>query len=307
MKKVIFLGGAGFIGSNFIRKALFNKSNYNFVTIDVCKGNNVLNNIYANKGHKFYIGDITDKHFLNVVFELERPDIVIHGAVHADNNTEELIKSNILGTQLVIEACKKWSVERIIYLSTEQVYQSSLESLKLTENSLVLPKNIYAISKLTSEFLIKASGLNYNITRSCSNYGPRQQKEYLIPTIINNIISNKEVILKNKGEELNEWIHVEDNCSGIMTVLEKGLPNETYNISCNYEFSQLEVFQEICNNLEKGHHLIKFVEDGSTSSLYSLHNNKLKELGWKPNYKFRNGLSHTINWYQKNPWFLKII
>lgn len=304
MKKVLVTGSGGFIFSNFIRKALFNKSEYSFVSIDVCLGPNVLNNIYANKGHKFYIGDVADKHFVDVIFELERPDIVIHGA---DNNlsSQNMIHSNILGTQIILEACSKWKVDKLLYISSDKIYGPQKHSSSKEEDK-INPKTLYAATKFSGELLVSTSGLNYDLLRLGHNYGPRQQAHNFIPKCIQNILDNKEIVIHGKGDQLRAWTYVEDTYSGIMAVLNSSPSNQAYNISSGFEFSYLEVFQEICNVFERGYELIKFVEAPPDQEYrYSADASKLKALGWKPNFKLKSGLFNTCSWYEKNPWFLR--
>ena len=305
MKKVLVTGSGGFIFSNFIRKALYNKSEYVFVSIDLCKGTNVLNNVYANKGHKLYIGNVTDKHFVNVVFELERPDIVIHGAASSSMDSQDLINSNILGTQVIIEACQKWAVDKLLYISSEEVYPPQLHS-SATEETLPDPKTTSSVTKLAAEFLMKISPINYSILRLGHSYGPRQPNHHFIPKAIHSVLNQQELIINGQSHQTQEWTYVEDIYTGIMTILEKGEACQTYNISAGYEFSHLEVFQEICNIFERGYELIKFVEQPTTPSYrYSTDASKLKSLGWKPNFKLKNGLYQTCSWYEKNLWFLR--
>ena len=317
MKKVLVTGSGGFIFSNFIRRALYNKTEYTFVSIDLCKGPNVLNNIYANKGHKFYIGDVADRHFVNVIFELERPDIVIHGAAEtfvddSIKGADPFIHSNVFGTQVIIDACLKWKVERLIYISTDEVYgQLTSESDPAwKEDAVISPRNPYSASKASGELLVKAAnqthGLNYNITRCCNNYGPRQQTRNFVPKIIRSILKEESMPIFGKGAQMREWIHVDDHYLAIMTILNSGKINETYNISIGHKFSNLEVFHEICNIFERGHCLLNFVDDRPGHDFrYSVDSSKLRSLGWKPTFKFKQGLAHTCSWYDKNPWFWK--
>ena len=317
-KHVLITGSGGFIFSNFIRKALFKKSDdYTFVSIDACKSANVLNNIYVNKGHKFYIGDISDRHFVNTIFELERPDIVINGAAltFVDDSIADadgFIKSNVLGTQVIIDACLKWKVERLIQVSTDE----SMGALKSDndspwkEDAPIAPRNPYSASKAAAEMLVQAAhnthGLQYNITRSCNNYGPRQQVKNFIPKIISKILKREPVPVFGNGMQMREWIYVDDNCSGLMTVMEKGVPNEIYNISSGHEFHNIEVFQEICNAIGTGHDLITHVPDRPGHDFrYAIDSSKLRSLGWKPTYKFKQGIKNTIDWYTNNQWWFK--
>lgn len=315
MKKVLCTGSSGFIFSNFVRKATFEKSDYNLVSIDACKEPNALNNIYMNRGHVFHIGNITDRQFIDVIFELERPDIVIHGAAEsfvdsAIKDASNFVQSNVAGTQILLDASVKWGVEKFIYISTDEVYgQLSSESeISWKEDASLAPRNPYAATKAAGEFLVKAAnvthGLRYNITRSCNNYGPRQQIRNFIPKSIVSILKNEKMPIYGKGTQLREWIHVEDNCKAILKILKDGVDNETYNISSGHEFSNIEVFHEICNILGRGNELIQFVNDRPGHDFrYSVDSSKLRNIGWKPDNKFKNGLYNTVSWYEKNPWF----
>lgn len=305
MKRILITGSGGFIFSNFIRKALFNKSNYNFVSIDICKGPNVLNNIYVNRGHKLHIGDITDQHFVDVVFEFERPDIVIHAASSNSSNSKDLINSNILGTQTIIEACTKWNVEKLIYISSDDIYSSEHGSTR-SEDSKSSPSSLLGITKLTGELLVVNSLVDYCILRIGQTYGPRQQTEFFIPKTIKNILNSQEFIFDGHSNHTKEWTYVEDTCNAVMAILENGKSKEIYNISSNQEFSYLEVFNEICNVFDQGHNLIKFVElDDAIHNSSTTDTTKLRSLGWKPCFKLKQGLQQTCSWYHRNPWFLR--
>lgn len=313
-KHILVTGSGGFIFSNFIRRTLFkNSDKYSFASIDACKSSNVLNNIYVNKGHRLYIGNICDRHFVNTVFELERPDIVINGAAQTfiDDSiasVDDFVMSNVLGTQVLIDACLKWNVDKFVHASTDEVYGKGESSFK--EDSPLDPKNIYSATKASAEMLITAAnkthGLKYNITRSSNNYGPRQQAIGFIPKIISKIIKKEKVPIFGDGMQMREWIYVDDNCSGIMSVIENGKQNEIYNISSGHEYYNIEVFQEICNIMGQGHDLVEFVKDVPGHDFrYSIDSSKLRSLGWKPTYKFKQGLKNTVDWYINNQWWFK--
>lgn len=316
-KKILLTGSLGFIGSNFVRKVLFDKLDYQLVSVDYCKLPNVLNNIYANKNHKFYLGDIADAHLMNVIFEIERPDIVVNMAAESFvdasiSSASPFIHSNVLGTQVLLDASVKWGVKHFVQVSTDEVlgHLVSPSDPSWTEESPLAPRNPYSASKAAAEHLVQAAhqthGLPFSITRSCNNFGPRQQARNFIPKIIKSTLNNQPVPVYGKGENLREWIYVEDNISAILTILGKGKINEIYNISSGYEFSNLEIFQEVCNVFGRGHSLLEFVKDRPGHDYrYSVSSNKLRSLGWKPQFKFRAGLSSTCNWYEKNQWFLK--
>ena len=311
--KLLVTGSGGFIFSNFVRYILKNYSTYSVASIDRCDSTKVLNTIYSNKGHSFHIGDVADEHFINVIFEMEKPDYVIHGAAKSltDCSTKEsldFVHSNVQGTQIITNACIKHGVKKLIYVSTNEVYGDS-KNISRDESHSLHPHDIYAATKAAGELIVQAAnthGLIYNITRSCNNYGPRQSITNLIPIIVSNILNDKEVTIYTRGDQIRDWIHVQDNCSAILKVMESGKDNEIYNISAKQEFMNIELVHEICNILGRGHEFIKFLEDKSIYDLqYTINNDKLKELGWKPEFKFKDGLFHTVKWYQNNMWFLR--
>jgi dTDP-glucose 4,6-dehydratase len=318
--KLLISGSAGFIMSNLVRYILKNSKDYDIVSIDDIKPPVKLNTIYANRAHQFYMGDIINSHLINNIFEIERPDIIIHGAAESfvDKSLtagQEFVKSNVLGTQVLIDAAVKYN-SRFIYISTDEVYGAlNTESEpSWTENFPLAPRNPYSATKASGELLVKAAhnthGLQYNITRCCNNYGPRQQRRNLIPKIIANILEKIEVPLYGSGSQIREWIHCADNCSAIKTIIEKGTLNETYNIGSGQEFSNIEVFNEISNIMGGGYDLLRFVKDPRPGHdfRYSVNCDKIKKLGWKPEFKFKGvdgGLNHTINFYKNNQWVLK--
>jgi dTDP-glucose 4,6-dehydratase len=326
MKKILLTGSGGFIICNFIRQAIFNKLDYSFVSIDKIKWKKTLDNIYTNKNHKFYIGDITNEHLIDIILEIEKPDIVIHGADESEYIARyDFVTNNIHATQILLEACNKWKTERFIYLSTDKVYGSheNDQTQPWTELSPIKPIDTYAASKASAELLIKVSGINYNILRLCNNYGPRQSVEKLIPIIVKKLAVNEQfkgdgedydfygeniVNLFNKGRNLRDWIYVQDTCSAIALILEKGNSNDIYNISAGHEFSDTEIFQRVCNILNTGHNQIKLVEGPYKEKNYfrrASNANKLKSLGWTPEYKFKDGLAAAVQWALDNKWHLR--
>lgn len=316
MKKVLITGTCGFIFSNFIRRAIYEKQPYSFVSIDKVSGN--ANAVYSNKNHTFHVADIRDQHVIDTLFQFERPDIVIHGAAesfvdYSLSDPNAFVTSNVLGTQVIINACVKHKVEKLIYISTDEVYgQLTSESdAPWTEESPLDPRNPYSATKACGELLVKAAnqshGLIYNITRSSNNYGPRQTSEKLIPKAIKCIMNSQKIPIYGQGLQIRDWTHVFDNVRAILTVLNHGKPNETYNIAANQELTNIEVIQKICNAMETGHKLIDFIEDPRKGHdfRYSINASKIKELGWKPNYRFKEGIVDTVEWYKINSWMLK--
>lgn len=317
MKKVLITGTCGFIFSNFIRRVVkYDKQPYEFVSIDKVAGN--ANTVYANKNHAFHIADLRDQHIIDKIFQFEQPDIVIHGAAesfvdYSLSDPNSFVTSNVLGTQVVINACVKHKVERLIYISTDEVYgQLTSESdAAWKEDAPLDPRNPYSASKAAGELMVKAAlhshGLIYNITRSSNNYGPRQTPEKLIPKAIKCIMHDQKIPVYGQGLQIRDWTHVYDNCDAIVTVLNSGKPNEIYNISANQEYPNVEVIQKICNAMGKGHELISFIEDPRKGHdfRYSVDSSKIKELGWKPTYKFKEGIVETVEWYKLNQYFLR--
>lgn len=315
MKKVLITGTCGFIFGNFIRQAFYRKQPYKFVSIDRVNGNP--NCIYANKNHTFHVADIRDQHIIDTLFQFERPDIVIHGAAESfvdsslfDPNS--FVTSNILGTQVIINACLKQKVEKLIYISTDEVYgQLTSESDQpWTEESPLNPRNPYSATKAAGELLVKAAhqshGLIYNITRSSNNYGPRQTPEKLIPKAIKCILHEKKIPIYGQGLQIRDWTHVFDNCDAILAILNQGKANETYNISASQELTNIEVIQKICNAMETGHQLISFVDERPGHDFrYSIDSSKIQSLGWKPQIKFSEGIVQTVDWYKVNNWMLR--
>jgi dTDP-glucose 4,6-dehydratase len=317
MKKVLVTGTCGFIFSNFIRRVIkYDKQPYEFVSLDRVSGD--ANTVYANKNHVFHLADIRDQHIIDKIFQFEHPDIVIHGAAesfvdYSLTDPNSFVTSNILGTQVLLNASIKHKAERFIYISTDEVYgQLTSESdSPWTEDSPINPRNPYSASKAAGELLVKAAhqshGLIYNITRSSNNYGPRQTPEKLIPKAIKCVMHDQKIPIYGKGLQIRDWTHVFDNCTAIMAVLNNGAPNETYNISANQELPNVEVIQKVCNAIGKGHDLISFIEDPRKGHdfRYSIDSSKIKELGWKPTYKFKEGIVETVEWYKLNQWLLK--
>jgi dTDP-glucose 4,6-dehydratase len=316
--KLLVTGSGGFIFSNFVRYVLKNSKSYEIVSIDKCLLPQTINTLYSNKSHKFYIGDIADKHFVNTIFEIERPDFVINGAASsfvddAIKDATDFIYNNIMGTQVIIDACLKWKVNKLLQISTDETLGQLTDenAPSWTEDAPLNPRNAYSASKASAELLVRAAsethGLKYNITRSCNNYGPRQPRRNLIPVIIANIIEKKPVPIYGQGMQIRDWIHVQDNCSAILKVLESAPDNETYNISAKQEFTNIEVFHEITKAMGQGYDLLTFVEDRKGHDFrYSIDNKKILELGWKPEWKFKSeGIQHTVDWMTANYWWLE--
>ena len=300
-KKIMITGSCGFLMGNFIRKGIYEELPYSFVSMDRIP-KNALNSLYRNKDHLFYPVDIRDSHIVNNLFNYEQPDIVVHGA---EDKSPDMLSSNIIGTQNIINACLNSNVSRLIYISSEKVYGSLEENDPLKkEVDIPNPEDIYSISKLTAENLVKVSKLNYNIIRMANSYGPRQNKLKLIPNTINSILQNKPIELYNQGQQLRDWLHLFDSSKAILTVIDKGKPNEMYNVSANQEFSDIEVVQKVCNAMKGGHELISFVPK-EVPLRYGIDSSKLRELGWAPELKLKDSVESVKHWFTQNKWWFK--
>ena len=315
-QRILCTGSCGFIFSNFVRKLTY-ENKYNVVSIDKITRPSLLNNIYINKNHTLHIGDVADEHFINLIFEYERPDIVVHGAAESNvdisiKDPNRFIHSNVLGTQVMVNAAIKWGVKKFIQVSTDELGGQLKENDPLwTEDVPLNPRNPYAASKASAELIVKAAsstfGLDYCITRSCNNFGPWQTTDKFIPRIIKSIVNKEKIPVYGQGLQMRDWIHVFDNCSAILKVIESGKPGEIYNISANQEFRNIEIVQRICKamnvNLEDS---INYVPDRLGHDYrYGIDATKLKNLGWSPTIKFNDGLKMTIDWYLANRYFLK--
>jgi dTDP-glucose 4,6-dehydratase len=320
-KRIMITGSGGFLASNFIRQMIYNKHYnrlYDIVSIDRVSEASILNSIYSNKNHEFYIADITDEHIVNIIMEATRPDIVLHMAAYT--SVDESIKdpsnyvlNNVYGTQVIINASIKWKVKKFIYTSTDEIYgQLNNENEPAwTELSPPTPRNPYSASKLAGEYLVKAAGstygLDYYITRCSNIYGTRQTHNKLIPRTIKSILDNEPIIVYGKGNNIRSWIYTSDVCSAIIKIIEDGQNSEIYNISSNQEYSNIEVVQMICNAMDSGYSLIKHIEDPRPGHdfRYALDASKLKMLGWEPKVKFKDGIKQTVDWYQANRYLFR--
>lgn len=314
--KILVTGSGGFIFGNFIRQVFYSKKPYHISSIDMVRESHIIHNIYVNSDHQFHIVDIKDPHILHVVFQKERPDIVIHGAAESCvdksvKNTLPFTTNNIVGTQNVIDECIK-SKAKLIYISTDEVYGPlTPKQDPWNEQAVLNPKNLYSATKASGELLVKAAaavhGLSYNIVRGSSCYGPWQYKDKFIPGIISSILNRKDINIYGSGAQMRDWIHVFDMCKAIFHIIDSGVENETYNVTAKQEFMNLEVAQIVCNALGEGHDLIKHVEDKPGHDFrYATTNDKIKSIGWSPDFKFRDGIKETCQWYVTNKYVLDL-
>ena len=231
----MIIGSCGAVGSSFIRKVIYeinqNKDKYPYKIVSIDRMNGSGNRAYINKNHRFYPADIRDQHIISTIFKIEQPDIVIHAVDEYSDNIESMQCTNVLGTQVIINACVEQKVRKLIYVSTDKVYagQTNDQQPVWTEESLLAPATAYGISKIAGEQLVLAAqkdhGLIYNIVRGSNNYGPWQNSERLVPKIIKSVLNEQKFSLYGQGLQLRDWIHVYDFCSALLTILTQGENN----------------------------------------------------------------------------------
>ncbi|HEX3013360.1 MAG TPA: dTDP-glucose 4,6-dehydratase, partial [Methanobacterium sp.] len=319
MKKILITGGAGFIGSNFVRYMLDKYSDCEIVNLDsltYCGNLENLSGVEDNPNYTFCRGDITDK---ELVFEITADvDYIINFAAesHVDRSIEDpeiFIKSNVLGTQVLLDAAKEYGIKKYLQVSTDEVYGSLGKTGYFREDTPLAPNSPYSASKASADLMVRAYNKTFdlpvNITRCSNNYGPYQFPEKLIPLMISNALENKPLPVYGNGMNIRDWLHVYDHCSAIDLVLHKGKIGEIYNIGGNNEKTNIEIVKLILQNLDKPESLIKFVKDRLGHDLrYAIDSTKIqKELGWKPKYTFETGITETIQWYLDNrEWWERI-
>ena len=315
--RLLVTGGAGFIGSNFIRHILKKYPDFKIVNLDklTYAGNlDNLKDIENNPNYQFIKGDICDK---EIVEKLAKDiDIIINFAAetHVDRSIEDagvFIKSDILGTYNLLEAVKKFNIKKFIQISTDEVYGST-ENNSFKETDSLKPNSPYSASKAGADLLVRSYIKTHNvpamITRSSNNYGPYQYPEKLIPLFVTNLLENKKIPLYGDGLNVRDWLYVIDNCEAIDFVLQNGKEGEIYNIGSGSEITNLEITKTILKELNKDETNIDFVKDRLGHDFrYSLDCSKINTLGWKPRFNFEQSIKETINWYKNNEsWWKKI-
>lgn len=314
MKNILVTGGAGFIGSNFVRYMLNKHKDYKIVNLDLLTyaGNiKSLDDIKDNPNYLFIKGDIADNKLVDKIVSDNKIDVIINFAAesHVDRsitNPDIFVKTNVLGTQNLLEVAKKYKTEKFFQISTDEVYGSLGKTGFFTEKTPLSPNSPYSASKASADLLVMAYhhtfGLNVNITRCSNNYGPYQFPEKLIPLFITNALDNKQVPLYGDGLNIRDWLFVEDHCSAIDTVLHKGKNGEIYNVGGNNEKTNKYITDTILKYLCKDSSLIKYVADRlGHDRRYAIDATKIKEeLGWQPAYKFEQAIEKTIEWYLNN-------
>ncbi|MEK4915446.1 dTDP-glucose 4,6-dehydratase [Bacillus sp. FSL E2-8887] len=320
--KLLVTGGAGFIGSNFVRYMVKKYPEYNIVNLDALTYAGNLENLKDIEGlsnYKFVKGDIADRQFINQLFKEEKFDYILNFAAesHVDRsitNPDIFIQTNIQGTQILLDAAKNAEVKKYLQVSTDEVYGTLGETGYFTEETPLASNSPYSSSKAGADLLVRAYhetfGLPVNITRCSNNYGPFHFPEKLIPLMIINALNDKQLPVYGDGLNVRDWLHVEDHCQAIDLVLHKGKNGEVYNVGGNNERTNIEIVKTILKALDKPESLIKYVTDRpGHDRRYAIDATKLREeLGWSPKYNFDTGIEQTIKWYLENQdWWKNII
>ena len=322
---VLITGGAGFIGTNFVYYMLEKHSDYRIVCLDslTYAGNfSSLKTAAENPRFAFYKTDITDKKAVCEVFEREKPEIVINFAAesHVDRsieNPEIFLRTNIIGTQVMMDACMKYGAKRYHQVSTDEVYGDlplDRPDLLFTETTPIRTSSPYSASKASADLLVGAYvrtfGLPATISRCSNNYGPYQFPEKLIPLMIVNALADKPLPVYGKGLNVRDWLYVEDHCRAIDLIVHNGTVGEIYNIGGHNEMRNIDIVKLICEKLGKPESLITYVTDRKGHDMrYAIDATKIqKELGWLPETRFAEGIQKTISWYlDNNDWLQTII
>ena len=314
MKNILVTGGAGFIGSNFIRYMLNKYKDYKIVNLDLLTYAGNIKSLYDIKDNPNYLfvkGDIVDNKLVDEIVLENKIDVIINFAAesHVDKsitNPDIFIKTNVLGTQNLLEVAKKYKIEKYFQISTDEVYGSLGKTGFFTETTPLAPNSPYSASKASADLLVMAYhhtfGLNVNITRCSNNYGPYQFPEKLIPLFITNLLNNKKVPLYGDGLNIRDWLFVEDHCVAIDTVLHKGKNGKIYNVGGNNEKTNRYITEVILKYLDKDESYIEYVQDRlGHDRRYAIDATKIKkELNWQPIYKFEDAIIKTIQWYINN-------
>lgn len=336
MKTILVTGGAGFIGSNFVKMMLCKHPEYKIINIDVLTyaGNlENLKNIDVNSNYEFLKVDIRNRKAIEMIFQNNEISSVVNFAAesHVDRSIEDpevFLTTNIMGTQVLLDAAKKyWKINpndkyckeykigvKFLQVSTDEVYGALGEDGMFVETMPMMPNSPYSASKASADLIVRAYsetyGMPVNITRCSNNYGPYQFPEKLVPLMINNCSNEKDLPIYGDGMQVRDWLHVADHCSAIDVVLHRGRDGEVYNIGGNNEKANIEIVKLIIETLGKSKSLIKYVKDRpGHDRRYAIDNTKIKtELGWEPTYTFEKGMQETIQWYTKNAeWTQNII
>jgi len=322
MKNVLVTGGAGFIGSNFINHLLEKRDDLKIINLDsLTYAGNLENLLQSEKypNYTFVKGDITDKETVAIIFAKYKIDNVIHFAAesHVDRSilgSEVFFNTNVMGTNVLLEAAKRFGVEKFVQVSTDEVYGSLGPEGKFSETTPIDPNSPYSSSKASADMMAlsfqRTYGLPVVVTRCSNNYGPFQFPEKLIPLMILNSLNDKKLPVYGDGMNIRDWIYVTDHNKAVELVWEKGKVGDVYNIGADQEMTNIDIIKLILSYLNKSEDLIEYVKDRpGHDRRYAIDSAKIEaELGWKPEYKFEEAIEKTIDWYLQNKnWWERII
>ena len=323
--KVLVTGGAGFIGSNFLYYMRKKRPNYELVCLDALTyaGNlSTLEPLLKNNEIKFVKGDISDRKFIFELFDTEKFDYVVNFAAesHVDRSIENpsiFIQTNVIGTQVLMDACRKYGIKRFHQVSTDEVYGDlplDKPDLLFTEETPITTSSPYSASKASADLLVHSYNRTFKlpvtISRCSNNYGPYHFPEKLIPLMITRALNNQSLPVYGTGENVRDWLYVEDHCAAIDIILHDGRDGEVYNIGGNNEKTNLEIVKTILEVLGKPESLITFVKDRAGHDLrYAIDPSKtIREFNWQPTTSFEEGIKKTIQWYLDNKqWWQNIL
>ena len=322
-KKILVTGGAGFIGGNFVQYMVDKYPQYDIYNLDLLTYAGDLTkhkHIEGKDNYHFIKVDIADRETIVALFVREKFDYVVHFAAesHVDRSItdpEIFVKTNVLGTQVLLDASRAVDVSKFVHVSTDEVY-GELDfdpNTFFTEETPLQPNSPYSASKASSDLLVRAYhetyGLPVNITRCSNNYGPYHFPEKLIPLTISRVLNEQKVPVYGDGKNIRDWLHVIDHCAAIDLVLHEGINGEVYNVGGHNELTNLEVVKTIIKTLGKSEELIEFVKDRlGHDKRYAIDPTKLEKLGWKPSYTFDTGIAQTVQWYLDNQeWWEQIL
>lgn len=318
--KLLVTGGAGFIGSNFVLYMLQQHPDYQIVNVDALTYAGNLENLKSienHPNHTFVKADITDAKAIDSLMS-QGIDVVVNFAAesHVDRSIlepEVFVKTNVLGTQVLLDAAKKYSVTKFVQVSTDEVYGTLGATGLFTEETPLTPNSPYSASKAGGDLLVRAYhetfGLPVNITRCSNNYGPYQFPEKLIPLMISRALADQALPVYGDGMNIRDWLYVEDHCSAIDLVIHKGVNGEVYNIGGNNERTNVHIVKTVLEELGKPESLITYVQDRpGHDRRYGIDPTKItRELDWKPKHTFETGIKETIQWYLNNrEWWTRI-
>ena len=319
MRNLLITGGAGFIGSNFVRYMLREHPAYRLVVYDklTYAGNTAsLLDVHDDPRYRFVRGDIADKHSLAEAIRDNQIDTIVNFAAesHVDRSILEpdaFIHTDVVGTYVLLEAARQFGLERVHQVSTDEVY-GSIPAGAFKEGDPLEPNSPYSASKAGGELMVRAYhetyGLNTVITRGSNTFGPYQYPEKVAPLFITNAIDNQPLPLYGDGQQVRDWLYVLDHCAGIDLVLHKGLPGEIYNLGGGNERHNIDVTRQILRLLGKPETLIRPVADRpGHDRRYALDCAKIQALGWRPAHDFDSALAETVAWYQQNEWWWRPI